>query len=101
MTTYNKNYRNVSLKTSTYDNLTEICHKIGKTKTQVLSEIITEISILCANMDDFNLEFATDLPNNLLQVILRDRKFRAVETSMPSEILKKESKFPPVEKVIK
>jgi hypothetical protein len=85
-------YKPVSIKDATYDKLTEICRKIGMSKTTLLSTLINEIFILTANVDDFNLEFDTNLPDDTLTIMVRDRRFRATQAPMDKATLKTESK---------
>jgi hypothetical protein len=94
-------HRTVALKAETYDRLTEICRKTGFPKTQLLSMLINEIFILCATMDDFNLEFDTNLPDNILHIILRDRKIRATEQQIDRKTAQEEAKAGVLEVVVK
>ena len=89
-------YNTVAMKDVTYDRLTEICRKVGKAKTQLLSEIVDEIYILTANVDGFNVAYSTDLIGNTLHIILTDRKFQAQESKMDAKTLKAESQVVPL-----
>src|SRR3989304_5394598 len=80
-------YKTVAMKDSTYDRLSEICEKVGKAKTEILSEIINEIYILVAKRDNVNISFKHDLIADLLSVQLTDRVISGsfeVPSSMPN-----------------
>jgi hypothetical protein len=89
-------YKPVSIKDVTYDKLTEICRKIGMSKTTLLSTLITEIFILTATTDGFNMEFATNPLDDTLTIILKDRKYQATEAKMDAKVLKEESRAKPI-----
>ena len=94
-----RKYQPVQLPKETYNRLTEICRKSGFPKSKLLSMLINEIYILTAKVDDFNLVFNTNLPEDYLKIITQDRKIRAIESQ--AETAKQESRFSPVVKEVR